>query len=64
MPKVAVDKDLCIGCGLCADMCPDVFELGDDGKADVKSEDAAKANIAGAKDAASTCPTEAIKVEE
>ena len=64
MPKVAVDKDLCIGCGLCADMCPDVFELGDDGKADVKSEDAAKASIAGAKDAASTCPTEAIKVEE
>jgi len=64
MPKVTVDKDLCIGCGLCADTCPDVFHLEDDGKAGVKSQEAAKANIAGAKDAAATCPTEAIKVEE
>lgn len=64
MPKVSVDKDLCIGCGLCADTCPDVFHLEDDGKAGVKSQDAAKTNLTGAKDAASTCPTEAIKVEE
>lgn len=64
MPKVSVDKDLCIGCGLCSDTCPDVFYLEDDGKADVKSAEAAAANIACAKDAASTCPTEAIKVEE
>lgn len=64
MPKVIVDKDLCIGCGLCADTCPDVFHLGDDGKADVKSQDAAVANLACSKDAAATCPTEAIKVEE
>ena len=64
MPKASVDKDLCIGCGLCADTCPDVFHMEDDGKAGVKSQDAVKANIACAKDAASTCPTEAIKVEE
>ena len=24
-------SDLCIGCGLCSDLCPDIFELGDDG---------------------------------
>lgn len=64
MPKVTVDKDACIGCGLCADTCPDVFVLGDDGKADVKSQEAAAANLSCAKDAASTCPTEAIKVQE
>ena len=64
MPKVVVNKDLCIGCGLCADTCPDVFVLEDDGKAQVKSQDAANANLACAKDAAATCPTEAIKVEE
>jgi ferredoxin len=64
MPKASVDKDLCIGCGLCADTCPDVFHMEDDGKAGVKSQDAVKANIACAKDAVSTCPTEAIKVEE
>ncbi len=63
MPKVSVDKDLCIGCGLCADTCAEVFHLEDDGKAGVKEEGVA-ANLACAKDAASTCPTEAIKVEE
>lgn len=64
MPKVTVDKDLCIGCGLCADTCPAVFHLEDDGKAEVKSQDAVKDNLPCAKDAAATCPTEAIKVEE
>lgn len=64
MAKVSVDKDLWIGCGLRADTYPDVFELQDDGKAEVKSEEAAQANLARVKDAASTCPTEAIKLEE
>ncbi len=64
MAKVSVDKDLCIGCGLCADLCSNVFQLEDDGKAGVKSQEAAQAELACAKDAASTCPTEAIKVEE
>ena len=36
MPKVSVDKDLCIGCGLCADTCAEVFHLEDDGKAGVQ----------------------------
>ncbi|HHY11641.1 MAG TPA: ferredoxin [Firmicutes bacterium] len=62
MAKVYVDEDLCIGCGLCVDTCPDVFELGDDGKA--KAKDNAADNIDCAKDAADTCPTEAIIVEE
>jgi len=25
--KPVVNKDICIGCGLCASLCPDVFEL-------------------------------------
>jgi ferredoxin len=32
MVTPSVDKEKCIGCGLCASTCPDVFELGDDGK--------------------------------
>ncbi|MDD3370072.1 MAG: ferredoxin [Lachnospiraceae bacterium] len=28
-----VDQDLCIGCGMCAGMIPDLFEMQDTGKA-------------------------------
>lgn len=31
-----VNHDECIGCELCAEICPDVFEIGDDGLAHVK----------------------------
>jgi len=27
--KAIVDKDVCTGCGLCVDTCPDVFEMQD-----------------------------------
>ncbi|WP_297520272.1 ferredoxin, partial [Thermococcus sp.] len=30
--KVWVDQDVCIGDAICASLCPDVFEMGDDGK--------------------------------
>lgn len=32
MPR-RVNKEKCIGCGLCPNLCPEVFELGEDGKA-------------------------------
>ena len=31
--KLKVDKDLCIGCGACQAVCPEVFEIEDDGLA-------------------------------
>ena len=31
--KAHVDKDTCIGCGLCPSICEAVFVLEDDGKA-------------------------------
>jgi ferredoxin len=30
MATPIVDMDLCIGCGLCSELCPKVFELRDD----------------------------------
>ena len=58
MAKITVNES-CIGCGACTAVAPDVFEIGDNGLAVVVSEE----NIDGAKEAAESCPVEAIEVE-
>ncbi|NLM40192.1 MAG: ferredoxin [Firmicutes bacterium] len=56
-----VDHDLCIGCGLCAELCPEVFEMGDDDLAHVI--DGADCDAAGCcEEAADSCPVEAISL--
>jgi len=61
--KVKVDPDLCTGCGLCEDTCPDIFEMGDD-TATVKVETVPEDLEDCARQAAEDCPAEAIIVEE
>ena len=29
--KARVDQDTCIGCGVCPSICPEVFDMKDDG---------------------------------
>jgi len=62
--KASVDAETCIGCGLCPDTCPEVFELGDDDIARVKTPVVPKEAEASCREAAEACPTEAIKIEE
>jgi ferredoxin len=57
---VEIDKDACIGCGTCAALCSDVFELGSDGKAHIK--EGADTNKPCVKEAAEACPVNAIKL--
>ncbi|HTT91358.1 MAG TPA: ferredoxin [Acidimicrobiales bacterium] len=38
--RVWIEQDYCTGDALCEDLCPDVFEMGDDGLAHVKGESA------------------------
>jgi ferredoxin len=33
--KVTIDREGCIGCGVCQAMCPDVFKLIEDGKSSI-----------------------------
>ncbi|HHK67271.1 ferredoxin [Candidatus Acetothermia bacterium] len=58
MANPTVDKDLCVGCALCTQVCSDVFEMGADGKAEVK--DGADLNAACIQDAVDQCPVGAI----
>ena len=60
--KPIVNQETCIGCGTCESICPEVFKVGDDGKAEVLSADydALAEKINEAKEA---CPVQAISVE-
>lgn len=59
MAKITVDVSTCVGCGLCEQACPDVFEIQGDGIAHVKSQVSSTCNV---QDIAGQCPVEAIKV--
>lgn len=58
--KVEVNQDACIGCGACAAICPDVFEIDDAGLSTVKVEEVSKNLEEDTKDAVESCPTGAI----
>lgn len=62
--KVKVNKDACIGCGACAAICDDVFEINDEGLSEVKKEEIKEDEKQAVKDSAESCPTGAIEVNE
>jgi len=61
--KAVVDKELCTGCSLCEQTCPEVFKMDDD-KAVAYVDPVPEAQVDTCKQAAQDCPVEAIKIEE
>jgi len=59
--KVIIDREACVGCGLCTEVCPDYFEMDKENKAVVKVEPPPKDLEKLCEDAASECPVDAIK---
>ena len=56
---VKVDKSKCIGCGLCAGMCPDTFIMDEDNKSKVINPEINDC----AKNAEQNCPVGAISID-
>ena len=62
--KAIIDREACIGCGLCVAMSSEVFELDDEDIAVVIADPVPEDASDDTKEAADSCPTEAISIEE
>lgn len=61
--RATVDRDLCIGCGLCEDTCPGVFELDDEMISTVMVDEIPASLEECATEAEANCPVTAITLE-
>ena len=59
--KVDIDKEGCIACGMCVNICPEVFRFGGDGKAEPYAD--AQGHEAEVAEAADSCPVSVISYE-
>lgn len=61
--KVMVDQAVCIGCGLCTTICPEVFEMDGD-KAKVIVDEVPAALNDGVQEATNNCPVSCIVIKK
>jgi len=59
-----INQEKCIGCGLCVSLCPEVFELGEDGKAKIKEKTDLEKSKESIKEAKEGCPVSAIEEDK
>lgn len=62
--KAKVIDNLCIGCGACAALVPEEFDINDNGVAYATNEEVKEENKELVKDAKENCPTGAINISE
>jgi ferredoxin len=61
--KAMIEREGCIGCELCVSVCPEVFEMSDDGKASVIGRVIPAAEEVCAAEASESCPVGVITIE-
>lgn len=62
--KAKVDADLCVGTGSCVSLCPEVFQMNDAGISEVQVDEIPAELEDSAREAAESCPVDAITIEE
>ena len=62
--KALIDRAGCIGCTLCATVCPDVFSMAKDGKAQVEVTPIPDTMIDKTVAARDNCPVSVIDIDE
>lgn len=60
--KITINEDECIGCGTCAALCAENYEMDDNGKAKVKNAEVDELGCN--EEAKESCPVSCIKIEE
>ena len=62
--KVKVNQETCIGCGACAAVAEDIFELQDSGLSHAKVKEVPEDKVEEVKEAMDVCPTGAIEEDK
>ena len=61
MKDIEVNKEKCLGCGMCVGINSDVFEFDDDGLAKANKDKINEENESEVKEAINSCPVGAIE---
>lgn len=64
MKTVKINKDKCLGCGMCVGINSDVFDFDDDGLAKANNDNVNENNKDEVNNAIDSCPVGAIEVKE
>ena len=68
--KIKLEREKCIGCGSCQAVCPNFFELYEDGKSHIKNaqkqdiEELEVEKVECAETAVQACPAQCIYIEK
>ena len=62
--KIKVNQETCIGCGSCAAVAEDIFELQDSGLSHAKVNEVPEDKVEVVKEAIDVCPTGAIEEDK
>ena len=65
MPKkIKVNQNLCIGCGACANLYPNIFKMNENNKAEAISSELCEEDETRDQEIIDICPVKAIETEE